>query len=50
MLGALVALLGIGLFALPAGIISSVFVSEILIRNEEPKICPHCGKVICDDK
>lgn len=50
LLGALVALLGIGLFALPAGIISSGFVSEIQKRKEEPKICPHCGKVICDDK
>jgi len=42
----IVALLGVGLFALPAGIFASGFVEE-LHRKENadasPKICPHCG-------
>jgi voltage-gated potassium channel len=42
---AIVAFLGIGLFALPAGIVASAFVK--LIGNEnEPKVCPHCGESI----
>ncbi|MDP8228488.1 MAG: ion transporter [Candidatus Electryoneaceae bacterium] len=44
LLAALIALLGIGLFALPAGILGSGFVSEIEDRKEKRKICPHCGK------
>ncbi len=45
-LGALIAILGIGLFALPAGIIGSGFVEEISNKTEEDKKCPHCGKPI----
>lgn len=47
----IVALLGIGLFALPAGILASGFV-EALHKNEEEKTgsdtCPHCGKDVRD--
>lgn len=46
-LGAAVALLGIGLFALPAGILGSAFVEELdRRRSAEPEspTCPHCGK------
>ncbi len=46
-LGAAVALLGIGLFALPAGILGSAFVEELdRRRSPEPEnpTCPHCGK------
>ena len=46
-LGAIVALMGIGLFALPAGILGSAFVDEIEQRRsakESVTICPHCGK------
>jgi voltage-gated potassium channel len=43
-LGAGIAVLGIGLFALPAGIIASGFTSEIQKEKTEIKVCPHCGK------
>jgi voltage-gated potassium channel len=49
-LGGIIALLGIGLVALPTGIISSGFMEEIRIRNQvaakkegRKLICPHCG-------
>lgn len=42
-LGAIISLLGIGLFALPTGILSAGFVEEIRKRRESVRICPHCG-------
>ena len=45
-LGAIVSLLGIGMFALPTGIISSGFTEEIRKRPGKPQLCPHCGKAI----
>jgi voltage-gated potassium channel len=42
--GSLTALLGIGLFALPAGIIASGFIEEIQARSKKDETCPHCGK------
>lgn len=45
-LGAIVSLLGIGMFALPAGILSSGFTEEIQKRRSGVKLCPHCGKAI----
>ena len=53
-LGAVVALFGIGLFALPAGILGSAFVDELEARREarrsevQAQTCPHCGKPIGD--
>ena len=50
-LGTFVALLGIGLFAMPAGILGSAFVDELEQRKSaEPEItkCPHCGKPLQD--
>ena len=47
-IGACIALLGIGLFALPAGIIASGFASEIQKKETEIKVCPHCGKKISE--
>jgi voltage-gated potassium channel len=44
MLGSFIAILGIGLFALPAGIISSGFAAEIQKKHTGVKVCPHCGK------
>lgn len=44
-LGAIIALAGIGIFALPAGILASGFASHI-IKKDENKVCPHCGKPI----
>lgn len=40
-----IAVLGIGLFALPAGILGSGFTDELRrARREEAGTCPHCGK------
>ena len=44
-LAGLMAVLGIGLFALPAGILGSGFVDE-LSRN---RACPHCGRRLAKD-
>ena len=43
MLAGLIAVLGIGLFALPAGILGSGFVQELRQNDNQPIICPHCG-------
>lgn len=48
--GAIIAVLGIGIFALPAGIIASGLIEQIQHKNEKkyssPQYCPHCGKKI----
>ena len=44
LLGSLVALLGIGFFALPTGILGSGFVEAIKRSKAAPKKCPHCGE------
>ena len=41
--GAIISLLGIGLFALPAGILSAGFIEEIRRRRNKIIKCPHCG-------
>jgi voltage-gated potassium channel len=46
-LGAAIALMGIGMFALPAGILGSGFAEEIQ-RRKKGNLCPHCGKHIDD--
>jgi len=43
-LGVIIAILGIGLFAMPAGIIASGFVTELQKRKTKKRICPHCGE------
>lgn len=52
LIGSIVVILGIGLFALPTGILASGF-SEVLQKRKEerkkPTICPHCGRNIEDD-
>ena len=47
MLAGVIALLGIGIFALPAGILGSGFMEQVA-RRQEPssRICPHCGRDI----
>ncbi|MRS13056.1 MAG: ion transporter [Actinobacteria bacterium] len=48
-LGSLIALLGIGLFALPAGILASGFSEErerVQAAVEDDPVCPHCGQRI----
>lgn len=46
----IIAVLGIGLVALPTGIISSGFISAISKhdKNYEKLICPHCGEAYAD--
>ena len=46
LLGAVTALLGIGLVVLPSGILASGFVHEYSKAHEGENICPHCGKPI----
>lgn len=46
LLGGFIAFLGIGMFALPTGILASGFAEEIKRRHEKEKSCPpcpHCG-------
>jgi voltage-gated potassium channel len=43
-IAAFIALLGIGLFALPAGILGSGFVEELQRKRQPPEQCPHCGR------
>jgi len=47
LLGAAIAILGVGLFALPTGILASAFSEELQKkRRRERVLCPHCGKEI----
>ena len=46
MVAAVVGILGIGMFALPAGIIASGFGEELQRRSRASRKCPHCGKEI----
>ncbi len=45
-LATIISITGIGIVALPTGIISSGFIEEI--DNNNNKICPHCGKKMSD--
>lgn len=45
-LGGLFAIAGVGLLALPAGILSSGFFEMLHTKNKSVKTCPHCGKEI----
>jgi voltage-gated potassium channel len=47
-IGSFIALLGIGMFALPAGILSSAFADEIQKRKNNI-VCPNCGKSLKRD-
>jgi voltage-gated potassium channel len=49
LLGSIVAILGIGLFALPAGILGSGFVAHLQQRRKAPLRCPHCGREISSE-
>ena len=44
-LTACISMLGIGIFALPAGIMASGF-SDTLQKQKKHSVCPHCGKEI----
>ncbi len=43
LMAAIIAILGIGMFALPTGILGAGFVEE-MERRKQPRCCPHCGK------
>jgi voltage-gated potassium channel len=42
-LGAVISLLGIGFFAMPAGLLSAGFIEEIRKKRVGQKCCPKCG-------
>jgi voltage-gated potassium channel len=42
----LIAIIGIGLVALPAGLVTAGFMEKIGKKNKKMKKCPHCGKEI----
>lgn len=45
MFGAVIAVLGIGLFALPTGVLGAAFMEEIeRAKREDAGTCPHCGR------
>jgi len=51
LLGALIAIIGIGLFALPAGIVAAGFVEVNKdVSSSLPSHCPHCGKALDEDR
>jgi voltage-gated potassium channel len=45
LLASVIAVIGIGLFALPAAILGSAFIEAAQERKQKP-VCPHCGKEI----
>lgn len=45
-LGSIIAILGIGMFALPTGILGAGFVEEVQRQKSAPTLCPHCGTEI----
>jgi voltage-gated potassium channel len=47
-IGGVVAIIGIGVFALPAGIFASGFAEELDGRKHDPEVCPRCGKRLDD--
>lgn len=48
LIGSVIAVLGIGMFALPTGILGAAFLEEVERRKAKPKQCPHCGKDLAD--
>ncbi|MEX1019821.1 MAG: ion transporter [Litorilinea sp.] len=48
-MGGIIAILGVGIFALPAGILASGFADELdRQRTKRTQICPHCGQAFED--
>lgn len=43
-LAGIIAVLGIGLFALPNGIIAVAFIEQLQAKQKKSQVCPHCGK------
>lgn len=49
-LGGIIAIIGIGLFALPTGILAAGFSNEISQGQQKNPICPTCGQTIEKNK
>ena len=49
LIAAVIAVLGIGMFALPAGILGAGFVEALQDGGPTPRRCPHCGEEIDDE-
>lgn len=49
LLASVIALLGIGMFALPTGILGAAFVEEIQRTKAARQRCPHCGRDLKDE-
>lgn len=47
-LGGVIAIIGIGLFALPTGILASGFSEEIASTKQQQDCCPTCGRPLKD--
>lgn len=45
-LSSIIAILGIGLIAIPTGIISAAFLEKIKVKKDNCKMCPKCGSNI----
>ena len=48
MVAAVIAILGIGMLALPTSILGAAFVEEMQNPQRRPRECPHCGREILD--
>ncbi len=46
LISGLIAILGIGIVALPTGLISSGFIDKVQNSEKPKRRCPHCGKII----
>lgn len=46
LLGGVVAIMGILMFALPTGILGAAFVEAVQKKKQSPRRCPHCGKLL----
>jgi voltage-gated potassium channel len=49
-MGSVIAVLGVGLFALPTGILASGFSEEISKKKQSSEICPTCGQKVSHEK
>ncbi|MFB5597554.1 MAG: ion transporter [Nitrosopumilaceae archaeon] len=45
-IGGVVAIIGIAVYAIPTGIMASAFTEELRKRRQKKRTCPHCGKDI----
>jgi voltage-gated potassium channel len=48
-IGVLIGLVGIGLFAMPAGILASTFIEQLKQARRSERKCPHCGEALSTD-